>query len=157
MPRTFAVVEVQSDRLALVYVQVGEPHGESKQHQQQQKLELLPDFLNREAQHPRSEPERETRVYLHHTGLVFNDIPRRGAPPQQVRLAARTGFKTHTHKSYSDVRLDARVILAAFFRSVLKMLGMLKVLKMLEVLEIDIRTDVFLFFPRVTVCNDGCA
>lgn len=58
LPRTFAVVEVQSDGFALVDVQVGEPHGKCEQHQKEQQLKLLPNFLHREAQHPRSEPER---------------------------------------------------------------------------------------------------
>lgn len=51
---TFAVVEVEFDRLPLVDVQVGEPHGRGEQHQQQQELELLPDLLHGEAQHPGS-------------------------------------------------------------------------------------------------------
>lgn len=51
---TFAVVEVEFDGLALVDVQVGEPHGGGEQHQQQQELELLPDLLHGEAQHPGS-------------------------------------------------------------------------------------------------------
>lgn len=49
---TFAVVEVQFDGLALVDVQVGEPHGGGEEDQQQQELELLPDLLHGEAQHP---------------------------------------------------------------------------------------------------------
>lgn len=53
MDSTFSVVEVQLDGLALVDVQVGEPHGRGEQHQQQQELELLPDLLHGEAQHPR--------------------------------------------------------------------------------------------------------
>ena len=52
-PLTFAIVEVQPDALALVDVQVGEPHGEGQQDQQQKQFELLPNFLYREAQHPR--------------------------------------------------------------------------------------------------------
>lgn len=51
---TFSVVEVEFDGLALVDVQVGEPHGGGEQYQQQQELELLPDFLHGEAQHPGS-------------------------------------------------------------------------------------------------------
>lgn len=53
-PLTFSVVEVEFDGLALVYVQVGEPHGGGEQDQQQQELELLPDLLHGEAQHPGS-------------------------------------------------------------------------------------------------------
>lgn len=49
---TFSVVELQFDGLALVDVQVGEPHGGGEQYQQQQELELLPDLLHGEAQHP---------------------------------------------------------------------------------------------------------
>lgn len=49
---TFSIVEVQFDGLALVDVQVGEPNGRGEQHQQQQELELLPDLLHGEAQHP---------------------------------------------------------------------------------------------------------
>lgn len=49
---TFAIVEVQPDALARVDVQVGEPHDEGEQHQQQQQLELLPNLLHRETQHP---------------------------------------------------------------------------------------------------------
>lgn len=52
---TPAVGEVQAQRLALAHqvdMQVGEPHGEGEQHQQQQQLELLPDLLHREPQHP---------------------------------------------------------------------------------------------------------
>lgn len=45
---------MQFDGLALVYVQVGEPHGGGEQDQQQQELELLPDLLHGEAQHPGS-------------------------------------------------------------------------------------------------------
>lgn len=51
---TFAIVEVEFDGLPLVDVQVGEPHGGGEQHQQQQELELLPDLLHGEAQHPGS-------------------------------------------------------------------------------------------------------
>lgn len=51
---TFPVVEVEFDGLSLVYMQVGEPHGGGEQHQQQQELELLPDLLHGEAQHPAS-------------------------------------------------------------------------------------------------------
>lgn len=54
MTPTFPVVEVEFDGLALVDVQVGEPHGGGEQNQQQQELELLPDLLHREAQHPDS-------------------------------------------------------------------------------------------------------
>lgn len=45
---------MEFDGLALVDVQVGEPHGGGEQHQQQQELELLPDLLHGEAQHPGS-------------------------------------------------------------------------------------------------------
>lgn len=45
---------MEFDGLALVYVQVGEPHGGGEQDQQQQELELLPDLLHGEAQHPGS-------------------------------------------------------------------------------------------------------
>lgn len=45
---------MEFDGLALVYVQVGEPHGGGEQDQQQQQLELLPDLLHGEAQHPGS-------------------------------------------------------------------------------------------------------
>lgn len=51
---TFSVVEVEFDGLALVDVQVGEPHCGGEQHQQEQELELLPDLLHGEAQHPGS-------------------------------------------------------------------------------------------------------
>lgn len=51
---TFSVVEVEFDGLALVDVQVREPHGGGEQHQQQQEFELLPDLLHGEAQHPDS-------------------------------------------------------------------------------------------------------
>lgn len=44
---------MQLDGLALVDVQIGEPNGRGEQHQQQQELELLPDLLHGEAQHPR--------------------------------------------------------------------------------------------------------
>lgn len=46
---------MEAQRLALAHeadVQVGEPDGEGKQHQEQQQLELLPDLLHREPQHP---------------------------------------------------------------------------------------------------------
>lgn len=63
---TFPVVEVEFDGLALVDVQVGEPHGGGEQYQQQQELELLPDLLHGEAQHPGSNilrwpPGRESK------------------------------------------------------------------------------------------------
>lgn len=45
---------MEFDGLALVDVQVGEPHSGGEQNQQQQELELLPDLLHREAQHPGS-------------------------------------------------------------------------------------------------------
>ncbi len=51
---TFSIVEVKFDGFALVDVQVRKPHGKSEQHQQQQKFELLSDFLHRESQHFRS-------------------------------------------------------------------------------------------------------
>lgn len=38
----------------LVDVEVCKPNGEGQQDQEQQELELLPYFLHREAQHPRS-------------------------------------------------------------------------------------------------------
>lgn len=96
MSRTFAVVEVQSDGLALVDVQVGEPHGESEQHQQQQQLELLPDFLYREAQHPRNEPERETdsvRSPPPHRARAQRHSPPRSAASTGPTRSARLGLR----------------------------------------------------------------
>lgn len=123
---TFAVVEVQSDGLALVDVQVGEPHGESEQHQQQQQLKLLPDFLHREAQHPRSDSgagngqRALTSATPGSCSTTFPAEERRLNRSDSQRALGLT--HTHTHNSHSDVRLDARGILAALAARAVEML-----------------------------------
>lgn len=77
---------MEFDGFALVDVEVREPHRESKQHQQQQKFELLSDFLHRESQHHR---QRQRNVDLSCCLRAFNTT----LPMSQHHICISSGIR----------------------------------------------------------------